>query len=77
MMEFDRPKAIGMRLNIPAGTAVRFEPGEEKKVELVAFGGKQIVVGFSRLTEGIATDKNIKAQSVVNAAKNNFKSTAL
>ena len=39
-MEFDREKAFGMRLNIAAGTAVRFEPGEEKEVELVALGGK-------------------------------------
>ena len=40
-MEFDSEKAFGMRLNIAAGTAVRFEPGEEKEVELVAFGGKE------------------------------------
>src|SRR6188768_2691524 len=46
-MEFDREKAFGMRLNIAAGTAVRFEPGEEKEVELVAFGGKQQVHGFN------------------------------
>ena len=38
-LEFDRDAAYGMRLNIPAGTAVRFEPGEEKEVELTAFGG--------------------------------------
>ncbi|MGI8478182.1 MAG: urease subunit gamma [Thermomicrobiales bacterium] len=38
-LRFDRAAATGMRLNIPAGTAVRFEPGEEKRVELVAFGG--------------------------------------
>ncbi|HYO21045.1 MAG TPA: urease subunit beta, partial [Flavisolibacter sp.] len=38
-MKFDRQKALGMRLNIAAGTAVRFEPGEEKEVELVSFGG--------------------------------------
>lgn len=39
-MKFERGQALGMRLNIAAGTAVRFEPGEEKTVELVAFGGK-------------------------------------
>src|ERR671911_1838085 len=49
-MEFDREKAFGMRLNIAAGTAVRFEPGEEKEVELVSFGGVKKLVGFSNLT---------------------------
>ena len=51
-MEFDRPKAFGMHLNIPATTAVRFEPGEEKEVELVAYAGKQRVIGFDDLTNG-------------------------
>ena len=40
-LRFDRAKAYGMRLNIPAGTAIRFEPGEEKQVQLVSFGGLQ------------------------------------
>lgn len=51
-MEFDRPQAFGMHLNIPATTAVRFEPGEEKEVELVAYAGKQRVIGFDGLTNG-------------------------
>jgi urease subunit gamma/beta len=45
-LEFDRAKARGYRLNIPAGTAVRFEPGQTRKVELVPFGGDRIVHGF-------------------------------
>ena len=49
-MEFDRAQTIGFRLNIAAGTAVRFEPGEEKEVELVAFGGDQKIYGFNNLT---------------------------
>jgi urease beta subunit len=49
-MQFDRDKALGMRLNIAAGTAVRFEPGEEKEVELVSFGGNKKMVGFRNLT---------------------------
>ena len=53
-MEFDRPKAFGMHLNIPATTAVRFEPGEEKEVELVAYSGKHRVIGFDDLTNGFA-----------------------
>jgi urease subunit beta len=51
-LQFDRDKAYGMRLNIPAGTAVRFEPGEEKEVELVAFGGDKRVYGFRNLVDG-------------------------
>jgi len=45
-LEFDRAAAYGMRLNIAAGTAVRFEPGEEKEVELTEFGGARIIHGF-------------------------------
>jgi len=51
-MSFDRDKAFGMRLNIPAGTAVRFEPGEEKQVELVTYGGNRRVFGFRNLVNG-------------------------
>ena len=51
-MEFFREKAFGMRLNIPSGTAVRFEPGEEKEVELVALGGLRRAVGFNNLVNG-------------------------
>ena len=51
-LQFDRANAYGMRLNIPAGTAVRFEPGEEKEVQLVAFGGSQKVFGFNNLVNG-------------------------
>ncbi len=41
-----------MRLNIPAGTAVRFEPGDEKEVELVAYGGSRTIYGFNAVVEG-------------------------
>jgi len=44
-LDFDRKAARGMRLNIAAGTSVRFEPGEEKRVELVEFAGDQLVLG--------------------------------
>lgn len=53
-MEFDREAAFGMHLNIPATTAIRFEPGEEKVVELVTYAGKQRVIGFNDLTQGYA-----------------------
>ena len=45
-LKFDRKKARGMRLDIPAGTAVRFEPGQTRKVVLVALAGKRTVYGF-------------------------------
>jgi urease subunit beta len=51
-MEFQREKAFGMRLDIPAGTAIRFEPGEEKKVVLVTLGGRRRAVGFNSLVNG-------------------------
>jgi urease subunit beta len=48
-LHFDRDAARGMRLNIPAGTSVRFEPGEEKEVELVEFGGARIILGHRNM----------------------------
>ncbi|QIP12764.1 urease subunit beta [Spirosoma aureum] len=72
-MEFDREKAFGMRLNIPAGTAVRFEPGEEKDVELVALGGNRKVYGFSNLTNGDTIDELSKQQAMKQIEAQNFK----
>lgn len=46
-LQFDRARALGFRLNIPSGTAVRFEPGQSRTVELVAYGGDRIVYGFN------------------------------
>ncbi|RAL42969.1 hypothetical protein DM860_009751 [Cuscuta australis] len=51
-MMFDRQKAYGMRLNIPAGTAMRFEPGDSKSVTLVSIGGKQIIRGGNGIADG-------------------------
>ena len=45
-LEFDRAAARGFRLDIPAGTAVRFEPGQQRRVQLVAIGGKRRIYGF-------------------------------
>jgi urease subunit beta len=53
-LEFDRMQAFGWRLDIPAGTAVRFEPGDQKEVTLVPFGGKMRVHGFNNLVDGWA-----------------------
>jgi urease subunit gamma/beta len=57
-LRFDRAAAFGMHLDIPAGTAVRFEPGEEREVGLVAFGGAREVHGLNRLTDGSTVDGN-------------------
>ncbi|MEZ4234389.1 MAG: urease subunit beta [Polyangiaceae bacterium] len=51
-LDFDRPTARGYRLDIPAGTAVRFEPGESREVTLVAYAGRRHVYGFRGLTMG-------------------------
>ncbi|WP_018410290.1 urease subunit beta [Methyloversatilis thermotolerans] len=55
-LEFDRAQAWGMHLDIAAGTAVRFEPGEDKEVTLVAFGGSGEVFGLNRLADGPTAD---------------------
>ena len=51
-LSFDRAAAQGMRLNIASGSAVRFEPGQERTVELVDFAGARVVYGFRGLTQG-------------------------
>ena len=51
-LKFDRKKARGMRLNIPAGTAVRFEPGQSREVTLVALAGKRVIYGFRGDVQG-------------------------
>ena len=52
-LEFEREKARGFRLNVPAGTAARFEPGDSKEVELVALAGSREVYGLNNLTSGV------------------------
>ncbi|WP_320674133.1 urease subunit beta [Prochlorococcus sp. MIT 1341] len=51
-LDFERELALGKRLDIPAGTAIRFEPGDRREVKLVPFGGKRIVFGFNGLING-------------------------
>ncbi|HEX3175515.1 MAG TPA: urease subunit beta [Methylomirabilota bacterium] len=55
-LRFDRAQAFGMRLNVAAGTAVRFEPGDAKRVTLVELAGARRVFGLNALTEGVAKD---------------------
>ncbi len=61
-LKFDRESAFGMRLDIPAGTAVRFEPGEQKPVTLCEIGGTKEVFGLNDLTAGAATFDEAKAR---------------
>lgn len=71
-LRFSREQAFGFRLNIPAGTAVRFEPGEEKRVTLVAFGGNRIAHGINGLTNGALDHARVKAQALKRAGKLGF-----
>ena len=75
-LQFNRSAAYGMRLNIPAGTAVRFEPGEEKEVQLVAFGGTRQVYGFNNLVNGEVSEAN-KDQALQNALTGQFKNQSV
>lgn len=57
-LEFDRDAAFGCHLNIPATTAIRFEPGDQKEVEVVAYAGKRRVIGFNGLVMGYTGDED-------------------
>ena len=59
-LAFDRSVAYGMRLNVAAGTAVRFEPGDTRAVELVAIGGRREIFGLNRLVEGRLDDPGVR-----------------
>jgi len=72
-LDFDREAAFGTRLDIPAGTAVRFEPGQEKSVTLTAFGGDQILSGLNGLTDGSAKDETVKKNAIERARERQFK----
>lgn len=72
-LDFDREAAYGMHLDIPAGTAVRFEPGESKKVSLTTFGGTQELYGLNSLTNGSANSDIRKAEALQRAKQRNFK----
>lgn len=73
-LAFDRAAAYGMRLDIPAGTAVRFEPGDERTVDLVAYGGNQRVTGMNGLTNGATSDGD-PAEALARARERGFADT--
>ena len=72
-ISFNREDAIGMRLNIPASTAVRFEPGEEKEVELVEIGGARAAFGHNDLVNGSTTEDANKKEAIQLLRSKNFK----
>jgi urease subunit gamma/beta len=72
-LRFERSKAFGMRLDIPAGTAVRFEPGQAKVIALVALGGRREVSGFHGLSEGPTDGDAARDAALVRARAGNFK----
>ncbi|MEM9215363.1 MAG: urease subunit beta [Cyanobacteria bacterium P01_F01_bin.150] len=63
-LRFDRAESFGFRLDIPAGTAVRFEPGDTKSVTLVALGGDRQVQGLNSLVNGALDDADTKQQAL-------------
>ena len=68
-LSFERIKAYGKRIDIPAGTSVRFEPGSKKSVNLIDFSGRRYVSGFNGLVEGFLDDENVKAKAMQNLSK--------
>ena len=74
-LEFDRGAAYGCHLDIPSSTAIRFEPGDERTVSVVPFGGLCRVYGFNNLVDGEARGNDGKAAALRIAAERGFKST--
>jgi urease subunit beta len=69
---FDRTKAYGMRLDLPSGTSVRFEPGDTKEVTLVPYSGRREVYGFNGLVMGRLDDPYTREQSVKRCAEQGY-----
>jgi urease subunit gamma/beta len=72
-LEFDRAAAFNMRLDIPAGTAVRFEPGASKEVSLVEFGGSGELTGLNNLTNGMNSDPQLRDTALARARARGFR----
>ena len=72
VLEFDRPATLGMRLDVPSGQSIRFEAGDERDVELVAFGGHGRVVGFNGLLDGGISSRDAVARALRRAAQLGF-----
>ena len=74
-LAFNRASAYGMRLNVPAGTAVRFEPGEEKEVELTAFSGDRVIHGFNGLVGSALDQSGARERAIERATKADFQAS--
>lgn len=71
-LRFDREKAYGFRLQVPAGTAVRFEPGEDKRVTLISVGGNRVAYGINGLVNGRLDDPQVKTAAMKRAVEQRF-----
>ncbi|WP_454621023.1 urease subunit beta [Bradyrhizobium cenepequi] len=77
-LEFDRAAAFGLHLNIPSSTATRFEPGDQREVRLIPYGGKRAVYGFNNLVDGPTAGRDaatVKSKAVAQAAQRGFRSS--
>ncbi|TVQ17743.1 MAG: urease subunit beta [Leptolyngbya sp. DLM2.Bin15] len=71
-LQFDRAQALGFRLDIPAGTAVRFEPGDTKSVTLVAIAGSRTIYGLNGLVNGCLDDQGVREAALARAQTSGF-----
>jgi urease beta subunit len=71
-LRFPREQALGMRLDVPAGMAVRFEPGETRRVRLCAYGGRRMVRGFNGLVDGDVNAADVRENALARAQEQGF-----
>jgi urease subunit gamma/beta len=71
-MAFDREAAFGMHLDIPSGTAVRFEPGQSRKVQLTSYVGREVAYGMNNMTNGSVRSEIIKSQTMQRLKANGY-----
>lgn len=71
-MAFDRAAAVGYRLDIPSGTAVRFEPGQSRKVQLTTYTGRQVAYGMNNMTNGSVRSEQIREAAVRRLRENGY-----
>ena len=74
-LEFDRGAAFGMHLDIPSSTAIRFEPGDERTVRVVPFGGARHVYGFNNLVDGAIDSETLRAAALARMRERGYKSS--
>jgi urease beta subunit len=72
VLQFDRPATLGLRLDVPSGQSIRFEAGDERDVELVAFGGHGRVIGFNGLLDGAISTRSAAANAWQRAERRGF-----